>query len=327
MGERQMQEARVIPLRGPEQRRRPARTRPVPDTRPPVEPTPLRPLPEPTGLRQGLSNALGLVRKRLAGDYSVDEFGFDQQLTDNVVTPPLKVVYDKWFRVEARGTENLPAEGGALIVSNHSGTLPVDSIMTAIAVHENTPNNRHLRMLGADLVFQIPVLGALARKTGQTLACTADAERLLHSGELVGVWPEGFKGVGKPFKDRYKLQRFGRGGFVSAALRTGVPIIPVSVVGAEEIYPKIGDLKPLARLFGLPYFPITPTWPLLGPLGAIPLPSKWYIEFGAPIRTDEHTAADADDPAVVFNLTDQVRETIQQTIYRLLDQRPGVFRG
>ncbi|MFD1047257.1 lysophospholipid acyltransferase family protein, partial [Kibdelosporangium lantanae] len=154
-------------------RRRPARTRPIPG--PPVEPTPLRPLPEPTGLRQGLSNALGFVRKRLAGDYSVDEFGFDPQLTDNVVMPPLKVVYDKWFRVEARGTENLPTDGGALVVSNHSGTLPVDSIMTAIAVHENTPNHRHLRMLGADLVFQIPVLGALARKTGQTLACTADA--------------------------------------------------------------------------------------------------------------------------------------------------------
>ncbi|WP_243726637.1 lysophospholipid acyltransferase family protein [Actinocrispum wychmicini] len=301
--------------------------RPVPDTRPPVEPTPLHPRPEPTGIRQSLADALGFVRKRLAGDYSVDEFGFDPQLTDNVLMPPLKVLYDKWFRVEARGTENLPADGGALVVSNHSGTLPVDSVMTAIAVHENTATSRHLRMLGADLVFQIPVLGALARKTGQTLACMADAERLLRSGEIVGVWPEGFKGVGKPFKDRYKLQRFGRGGFVAAALRTGVPIIPVSVVGAEEIYPKIGEVKPLARLLGLPYFPITPTWPLLGPLGAVPLPSKWYIEFGSPIRTDEHDPADADDPAVVFNLTDQVRETIQQTIYRLLDQRPGVFRG
>jgi 1-acyl-sn-glycerol-3-phosphate acyltransferase len=331
MGERQMQEARVIPLRSPEQRRRMANSRalarPVADERPPVEPTPLRPVTEATGVKQGLANALGFLRRRLTGDYSVDEFGFDRQLTDNIVLPPLKVVYDKWFRVEARGTENLPASGGALIVANHSGTLPVDSVMTGVAVHANTPGNRHLRMLGADLVFQIPVLGALARKTGQTLACMDDAERLLSSGELVGVWPEGFKGVGKPFKDRYKLQRFGRGGFVAAALRTGVPIIPVSVVGAEEIYPKIGDIKPLARLLGLPYFPVTPTFPLLGPLGAIPLPSKWYIEFGAPIRTDEHSPADADDPAVVFNLTDQVRENIQQTIYKLLAQRPGVFRG
>ncbi|MDT7658109.1 MAG: hypothetical protein QOF38_2824, partial [Pseudonocardiales bacterium] len=135
------------------------------------------------------------------------------------------------------------------------------------------------------------------------------------------------KGVGKPFKDRYKLQRFGRGGFVSAAMRCGVPIIPCSIVGAEEIYPLIGDLKPLARLFGLPYFPITPTFPLLGPLGAVPLPSKWYIEFGEPIRTDRFTAADADDPMLVFNITDQVRETIQQTLYRLLSQRRNAFTG
>jgi 1-acyl-sn-glycerol-3-phosphate acyltransferase len=329
MGERQMQEAQVIPLRGPEQRRRmvnrPALARPVPDSGPPVEPTPLRPEPELAGLPGKLAGALGFLRKRLTGDYSVDEFGFDQQLTDNVLMPPLKVIYDKWFRVETKGTEHLPLDGGALVVSNHSGTIPWDAVMTAIAVHEST--NRHLRMLGADLVFQIPVLGALARKTGQTLACSADAERLLSSGEVVGVWPEGFKGVGKPFKDRYKLQRFGRGGFVSAALKTGVPIIPVSVVGAEEIYPKIGDLKPLARLLGLPYFPVTPTFPLLGPLGAIPLPSKWYIEFGEPIRTDKHDPADADDPAEVFNLTDQVRETIQQTLYRLLSQRPGVFKS
>ena len=123
------------------------------------------------------------------------------------------------------------------------------------------------------------------------------------------------------------MQRFGRGGFVAAAIRTGVPIIPCSIVGAEEIYPLIGDLKPLARLFGLPYFPVTPTFPLLGPLGAVPLPSKWYIEFGEPIRTDEHAPADADDPMLVFNTTDQVRETIQQTLYRLLSQRRNAFTG
>ncbi|MET0235255.1 MAG: lysophospholipid acyltransferase family protein [Kibdelosporangium sp.] len=328
MGDRLMQEAQVIPLRSPEQRRRTNRTRTQrPDPRPLVEPTPLRPAPEPTGLQQSLAGALGFLRKRLAGDYSVDEFGFDKELTDSVLLPPLRLIYERWFRVETHGIENLPIDGGALVVSNHSGTLPWDSVMTAIAVHDNHPRNRHLRMLGADLVFKVPLLGSLARKTGQTLACSADAERLLNSGEIVGVWPEGFKGVGKPFKDRYKLQRFGRGGFVSAALRTGVPIIPVSVVGAEEIYPKIGDLKPLARLLGLPYFPVTPTFPLLGPLGAVPLPSKWYIEFGEPIRTDQHDPADADDPMVVFNLSDQVRETIQQSLYRRLAQRPGIFHG
>jgi 1-acyl-sn-glycerol-3-phosphate acyltransferase len=176
-------------------------------------------------------------------------------------------------------------------------------------------------------MFLLLVVGALARKQGSTLACMPDAERLMSSGELVGVWPEGFKGIGKPFRDRYKLQRFGRGGFVAAALRTGVPIIPCAIVGAEEIYPKIGDIKPLARLFGAPYFPITPLFPLFGPLGLVPLPSKWYIEFGEPIRTDEIAPSDVDDPMTVFNLTDQVRETIQHTLYRLLSQRRSAFLG
>jgi 1-acyl-sn-glycerol-3-phosphate acyltransferase len=221
----------------------------------------------------------------------------------------------------------VPSEGGALVVANHSGTLPLDAMMTAVGLHDQHPAERHLRMLGADLVFQTPLLGSLARKSGQTLACTPDAERLLNVGELVGVWPEGFKGIGKKFRDRYKLQRFGRGGFVSAALRSKVPIIPCSIVGAEEIFPMIADIKPLARLLGFPYFPVTPFFPLLGPLGAIPLPSKWYIEFGEPIYTDGYEPGAAEDPMLVFNLTDQVRETIQQTLYRLLTQRRNPFLG
>jgi 1-acyl-sn-glycerol-3-phosphate acyltransferase len=143
----------------------------------------------------------------------------------------------------------------------------------------------------------------------------------LTAGELVGVFPEGFKGVGKPFAERYKLQRFGRGGFVSAALRTGTPIIPASIVGAEETYPLLGNIRPLARLMGTPYFPVTPLFPWLGPLGMVPLPSKWLIEFGEPIPT-EGRSDEADDPMAVFNLADQVRETIQQTLYRLLERRP-----
>ena len=148
---------------------------------------------------------------------------------------------------------------------------------------------------------------------------------MLRGGELVGVWPEGFKGIGKPFSERYKLQRFGRGGFVSAAMRTGVPIIPLSVVGAEEIYPIVGNLPTLARVLGVPYLPITPFFPWLGPLGMVPLPSKWLLEFGEPIRTDDYDASAADDPMLVFNVTDQVRETIQQTLYSLLMQRRSVF--
>ncbi len=273
-----------------------------------------------------IAATLAFVRRRLTGDIEVDEFGFDQELTEQVLLAALRPLYEHYFRVEVRGLENVPSEGGALVVANHSGTIPVDSVMTQIALLDHHPARRHLRMLGADLVFQVPVVGELARKTGTTLACSADAERLLDNGELVGVWPEGFKGIGKPFSERYKLQRFGRGGFVSAALRSEAPIIPCSIVGAEEIYPIIGNMKTLARLLGLPYVPVTPTFPLLGPLGAIPLPSKWIIEFGEPIETaDLGGAAAAEDPMLVFNLTDQVRETIQSTLYTLLMQRRSIF--
>jgi 1-acyl-sn-glycerol-3-phosphate acyltransferase len=272
-----------------------------------------------------VAGALAFLRRRLTGDYDVDEFGFDRELTDQVLYAPLRPIYEKWFRVETRGLDNVPDTGGALVVSNHSGTIAIDAIMTSLALADHHPARRHLRMLGADLVFSSPVLAPLARKLGATLACNADAERLLSTGELVGVWPEGFKGVGKNYRDRYKLQRFGRGGFVSAALRAGVPIIPCSVVGAEESYPMIGNLKTLARVLGLPYLPVTPTFPLLGPLGAVPLPSKWIIEFGEPIATDHLGTAAAEDPMLVFNLTDQVRETIQQTLYKLLMQRRNVF--
>ena len=154
------------------------------------------------------------------------------------------------------------------MVANHSGTLPVDALMTTVALHDDHPAQRRLRLLGADLVFDLPVIGSMSRKMGSTLACNEDAERLLTEGELVGVFPEGFKGIGKPFRERYTLQRFGRGGFVTAALRTGVPIIPCAIVGAEEIYPMIGNAKTAARLLGLPYLPITPTFPLLGPARA-----------------------------------------------------------
>ena len=287
---------------------------------------PLSPPSPASSFDRKLAGGLAFLRRRLTGDYPIDDFGFDPDLTEHVLLPPLRPLYDKWFRVETRGLDNVPDIGGALVVANHSGAIPMDAVMTALALLDHHPAHRHLRMLGADLVFKLPVVAPLARKAGNTLACSADAERLLAAGELVGVWPEGFKGIGKPFSERYKLQRFGRGGFVSAALRTGAPIIPCSIVGAEETYPMIGNARTLARLLGLPYLPITPTFPLLGPLGAVPLPSKWIIEFGEPIETkDLGGAAAADDPMLVFNVTDQVRETIQSTLYTLLMQRRSVF--
>jgi 1-acyl-sn-glycerol-3-phosphate acyltransferase len=271
-----------------------------------------------------VASGLAFLRRRLSGSYEVDEFGFDQELTEGVVHPMLRVLQRDWFRTEIFGAKHIPVEGGGLIVGNHSGTVALDATMLALACHDESEGHRHLRLLGADFVFKMPVVSELARKSGVTLACNPDAERLLSSGELVGVFPEGFKGVGKPFRDRYKLQRFGRGGFVSAALRTGVPIIPAAIVGAEEIYPLIGNIKPLARVLGAPYFPVTPTFPWLGPLGLIPLPSKWLIEFGEPIPT-EGMHDQADDPMVVFNLADQVRETIQQMLHALLERRPDPF--
>jgi 1-acyl-sn-glycerol-3-phosphate acyltransferase len=268
-----------------------------------------------------VADGLAFLRRRLAGAYEVDEFGFDPELTEAVFHPMLRVLYRDWFRTEVFGTENVPGHGPGLVVGNHSGTLALDALMLTVALREN---HRHLRLLGADLVFRVPGMSELARAAGATVACNPDAERLMNNDQLVGVFPEGFKGIGKKFSDRYKLQRFGRGGFVSAALRTGTPIVPVAIVGAEEIYPILADLKPLARLLGVPYFPVTPTFPLLGPLGLIPLPSKWLIEFCPPIPT-AHLTEYADDPLVVYNLADQVRETIQATLHELLQKRPDPF--
>ena len=274
-----------------------------------------------------LAGLRAFLTRRLDGDYEVDEFGLDRDFTESLVLPALRTLYSGWFRTDVRGAENVPDSGAALLVSNHSGTLPWDSLMTAVAVHEVTPSRRILRPLAADLVLRTPVVAELARRAGATLATAADAERLLGAGELVGVWPEGFKGLGKLYRDRYRLARFGRGGFVSAAIRAGVPIVPVSVVGAEETHPMLADVEPLARLLGVPYWPVTPTWPWLGPLGLVPLPSKWTIEFGVPIPTDRRSPSDADDPMVVLETTDHVREVIQRTLYTLLSQRGAAPTG
>ncbi|MHC9291028.1 lysophospholipid acyltransferase family protein [Mycobacterium sp. LTG2003] len=281
----------------------------------------------PTELAKAIAALSEFARKRMAGDYTVDEFGFDEHLTNAIFLPLLRVFFQNWFRVEVSGIENLPDTGAALVVANHAGVLPFDGLMTQVAVHDHHPAHRHLRLLAADLVFDLPMVGQAARKAGHTMACTTDAHRLLANGELTAVFPEGFKGLGKHFKDRYKLQRFGRGGFVSAALRAKAPIVPCSIVGSEEIYPMIADVKLLARLLGLPYFPVTPLFPLAGPAGMIPLPSKWHIRFGEPIDTTGYDEGAADDPMVTFELTDQVRETIQHTLYQLLAGRRNMFFG
>jgi 1-acyl-sn-glycerol-3-phosphate acyltransferase len=281
----------------------------------------------PTDLAKRVAGVADFIRKRMSGEYTVDEFGFDSDLNRAVFLPILRVLFNSWFRVEVSGIENLPTEGAALVVANHAGVLPFDGLMTSVAVKDKHPAHRDLRLLAADLVFDLPMIGQAARKAGHTMACTSDAHRLLAAGELTAVFPEGYKGLGKQFKDRYKLQRFGRGGFVSAALRTRAPIVPCSIVGSEEIYPMMADVKLLARLLGLPYFPVTPLFPVAGPLGLVPLPSKWHIQFGEPISTGGYDETAADDPMITFELTDQVRETIQHTLYQLLAGRRNTFFG
>jgi 1-acyl-sn-glycerol-3-phosphate acyltransferase len=282
---------------------------------------------EPSALVRRVAALAQFVGRRITGDYTVDEFGFDPHAADAIVMPLLRTVFNGWFRVEVSGIENLPPTGAALVVANHAGVLPLDGLMASVAVHDKHPTHRALRLLAADIVFDSPLLGSAARKLGHTMACPADAHRLLSKGELTAVFPEGYKGLGKCYKDRYKLQRFGRGGFVSAALRTKAPIIPCSIIGSEEIYPMIGNLRPLARLLGLPYFPITPLFPLAGPAGLIPLPSKWRIAFGAPIPTAHYEDCASDDPMVSFELTDQVRATIQRMLCRMLTTRGNTFLG
>jgi 1-acyl-sn-glycerol-3-phosphate acyltransferase len=256
--------------------------------------------------------------------YSVDDFGFDPQWTESFLSV-FKVLYRDYWRVETTGIENVPATGRALLVANHAGVLPWDGTMIKTAMFVEHPHPRHVRALVASLFMGMPVLSWFLRRTGQTVGHPDDTRRLLERDDLVLVFPEGVKGTGKPFKDRYRLRRFGRGGFVSTAIRAGAPIIPVSVVGSEEIYPMIADLAPVARALGMPYMPVTPLWPWLGPLGLLPLPSKWRIQFHEPIHVETYPPEAADDRNLVMALADEVRETIQKGVYENLKRRRSIF--
>jgi 1-acyl-sn-glycerol-3-phosphate acyltransferase len=261
---------------------------------------------------------------RRGPNYAVDDFGFDPQWTESFLIV-FKALYRDYWRVEATGVENLPATGRALLVANHAGVLPWDGTMIKTAVFVEHPRPRHIRALVASQFMGMPTLSWFLRRTGQAVGHPDDTRRLLERDELVLVFPEGTRGTGKSFKDRYRLRRFGRGGFVATAIRAQAPIIPISVVGSEEIYPMIADLRPVARLFGLPYFPITPFWPLLGPLGMIPLPSKWRIQFHPPIEVAHLAPQAAEDQHLVMAMADSVRDVVQRGIYDNLKLRRGVF--
>jgi 1-acyl-sn-glycerol-3-phosphate acyltransferase len=264
------------------------------------------------------------VVRRIEGDERDDEWGFDEGFAD-LVEPLFAFLYDRWWRVQAVGVERVPPHGRVLLAANHAGILPWDATMISVALLRHHPLPRHPRFLVLNWAFDLPWVSVFIRKVGGVVASPYNALRLLEQDHLVAVFPEGVKGTGKPFSERYRLRRFGRGGFVEVALRSGAPIVPVAVVGSEEIYPKLGDVPPLARLIGAPFFPVTPTFPWLGPLGAVPLPSKWRIEFCDPIETAHLGAEAAADRALVLELTERVRDTVQQAVYANVVRRGPAF--
>ena len=258
-------------------------------------------------------------------ELDLDDFGFDEPAAREW-WPLFEFLYRVWWRVSVTGLSNVPGTGRALLVANHSGVLPWDGAMIKTGLRLEHPARRDARMLILDMFTMLPFLQPWLRQMGEVRACPENGERLLKRDELVCVFPEGIKGVGKLYRDRYRLARFGRGGFVRLALRSRAPIIPVTVVGAEEIYPNLLRLDFIGRPIGLPYFPITPFFPALGPLGAIPLPTKWWIDFGKPI-VFEHGPELADRPMIVNELADKVRTTLQTMIDSRLARRGDVFTG
>jgi 1-acyl-sn-glycerol-3-phosphate acyltransferase len=276
-------------------------------------------------LPKGLRDSLERMARRLAGEYAEDEWGFDEEFAE-AAYPFFEFLYERWWRVRASGAGNVPGHGRALLVANHAGSLfPFDASMITAALMKEHPLPRWPRFMVLDWAFSLPFASGFMRKVGGVPASPWNAIRILESDDLMMVFPEGVKGTGKPFADRYRLQRFGRGGFVEIALRTQSPIVPIAVVGSEEIYPMLADGRPLARLIGAPFVPITPTFPWLGPLGLIPLPSKWRIEFCEPIEVSAYPPEAAADPRVVFELSEQVRERIQQGVYENLVKRGSAF--
>jgi 1-acyl-sn-glycerol-3-phosphate acyltransferase len=256
----------------------------------------------------------------------VDEFGYDP-VYEQKVLPFFDFLYDRYFRVEAHGAGLVPSEGRCLLVANHSGTLPFDGMMLRMAVRREHPQHREVRWLAEDAIFHFPFLGSFTHRVGAVRACQENAERLLDQGALVAVFPEGMKGIGKLFKERYRLQRFGRGGFVKLGLRTRTPVVPVAIVGAEETNPMLSRVEYLTRALGIPYLPVTPTFPLLGPVGLLPAPTKWKIFFGEPVDLASFGAEAAEDEVLVGRLNEQIRAQIQQMLDRALSERRSVWFG
>lgn len=256
----------------------------------------------------------------------VDDFGLDP-VYERQIQPLADFLYKRYFRVDAEGLDHIPAMGRCLAVANHSGTLPLDGFMLRTCVRLEHPSGRDLRWLAEDFVYYLPFAGALMSRVGGVRACQENAERLLNKESLVAVFPEGVKGIGKLYRERYRLQRFGRGGFIRLCLRTGTPLVPCAVIGAEEGNPMLHRDEFISKLLGLPYLPVTPTFPWLGPLGLIPAPTKWRIQFGDIVHFDSYGPEAADDSVLVGRLADRVRATIQQMLDTSLSRRKSVWFG
>jgi 1-acyl-sn-glycerol-3-phosphate acyltransferase len=254
----------------------------------------------------------------------VDEFGLDRSF-DAKLRPVLDFVYRRYFRVQTEGIENVPSEGKAVVVGNHSGSIPLDGLMLRTALRTDHPAGRDLRWLAEDFLFYLPFAGVFMNRAGAVRACQENAERLLSRDNLIAVFPEGVQGIRKLYRDRYRLQRFGRGGYIRLCLRTRAPLIPCAIIGGEESSPLLYRFDTLADLLRIPYLPVTPTFPALGALGLVPAPTKWRIKFGEPISFDTYGPEAADDDLLVGRLSERVRSTIQSMLDTGLKKRRSVW--
>jgi len=262
-------------------------------------------------------------------DRRINDWGRSERIEGIFDRTVVEFFYRYWFRAEVEGIENVPSSGGALLVSNHSGALPPDAATIARAIREEHPNPRPLNITVEHFFKGYPLFSMLIPKIGCVPAHPANVHRLLHDEEqLVLVFPEGRKGTEKPFHQRYRLRRFGRGGFVTAAMRAGAKLVPVCVVGAEESAPIFAHVGALRKLTGLAYFPLTPTFPWFGPLGMLGyLPAKFRIRFLEPIDTAELGADPDSDKALVQTISQEVRGRIQENLHYMVAERKSVWLG
>jgi 1-acyl-sn-glycerol-3-phosphate acyltransferase len=285
-------------------------------------------LPEP---QQEESSELRDLRDLLAApdpERQLDDWGRSERVY-RLMEPLLNFYYRYWFRCDVEGIEHIPATGGALLASNHSGALPPDAPMIMQAIRNEHPKPRPLYMLGENWFKGYPGVGMLANKIGLVSAHPANAHRLLHDeGKLALVFPEGQKGSRKLYWQRYKLRRFGRGGFVKTAIRAGVPIVPIAVVGAEEAMPIFAHVRALQQLTGLIYFPINHAFPHFGVFaGLMYMPAKFRIRFLEPLTFDGHGPDAADDVAFVQQTADAIRARIQTSLNEMLRERKSIWFG